>query len=134
MAVYSAQRQRPSHTIETKTSSQLLPIIFCWKKLIDNQLFFLFGTQVYKILVVYDYLYTIPFPIYTIVAVLEICLIIEKVLPYTHCFLFFYYLGIKKRLKFRWQYLGQILINFKKLYEVWNHKKIIFNLRGVAAR
>ena len=45
-----------------------------------------------------------------------------------------YYLGIKKRLKFRWQYLGLILINFKKLYEVWNRKKIIFNLRGVAAR
>ena len=26
-----------------------------------------------------------------------------------------YFLGIKKRLKFWWQYLGQILINFKKL-------------------
>ena len=33
-----------------------------------------------------------------------------------------YYLGIKKRLMFRWQYLGQILINFKKLHEVWNRK------------
>jgi len=44
-----------------------------------------------------------------------------------------YYLGIKKRLKFLWQYLGQILINFKKLYKVWIRKEIIFNLRGAAA-
>ena len=36
-------------------------------------------------------------------------------------------------LYFRWQYLDQISIDFKKLYEVWNRNEIIFNLRGVAA-
>ena len=40
-----------------------------------------------------------------------------------------YDLGNKKRDTLRRQYLGQISTEFKKLHEVWNHKRIFYNLR-----
>ena len=35
----------------------------------------------------------------------------------------------KKRVTFRWQYLGKIFTDFKKTHKVWMRKRIPYNLR-----